>query len=527
MAKQAAKPDEPAKPAETPADPGTFWAFLWRVFQSNRVVSIALLGVLGIDLAYGWGRWKGVDALTWIGFTASGTVSPPPPPPPDPGQVFADQGTEAWRIGGLYRRAGRFADFESNLGSSLLSYGKAMGQSPNPSFKVSAAQVLNELGRYEKAAQILREMFTMSEFEAIPRNKRGWHYNEMACALGRQLDMSYEELMAAAGSRALTQQEQEFKKYADLCIEAERHFQVELPLRLDGLKAIEQQRKAAASGQLASHIPIPPLRQPKEGLTGVLVDLAHGQKDWRVNSPFQFLTSSKRSALPNSAMIDVEAVSSPGQYTAKALSPWRGMVLGMPYHIRLNPATIQEIALWVRGGGRLLLLGFELGDRHHGTNLNALCSEFGLGFNTDILAPGSWKGDAKPYGQPISFKTNVGSHPILAGLAEFTLLNVQSIRTEPGSSKILELGDNLLGMLSVPAGDILYDEGVLKIPKGQAFQFQSQRELPVIAQAHKQLTGKGEVLAIGTWDFPGLDQETQDPATLKLLGNLLQWLSAK
>ena len=44
-----------------------------------------------------------------------------------------------------------------------------------------------------------------------------------------------------------------------------------------------------------------------------------------------------------------------------------------------------------------VITGFELGERHHGTNLNQLVYDFGLSFNSDVVVSPKAASSGKQY----------------------------------------------------------------------------------------------------------------------------------
>ena len=74
-----------------------------------------------------------------------------------------------------------------------------------------------------------------------------------------------------------------------------------------------------------------------------------------------------------------------------------GLVVGNPWRTKITPEAISAVVEWVRAGGRLLLLGFELGDRHHGGNLAELSRFFGIDPRSDIAAISRLVTTTSPY----------------------------------------------------------------------------------------------------------------------------------
>ena len=163
-------------------------------------------------------------------------------------------------------------------------------------------------------------------------------------------------------------------------------------------------------------------------------------------------------------------------------------MLAMPWRASLSATAIDQIVEWVRLGGRLGLLGFELGDLHHSGNLNALASRFGLRFQGDMVAPHGWHRQLKPYGAPVEFTAPASSsHPILDGVGSVTWRNVQTLAREPGTRLLLAVGENVL---TVPEPEsVSFASGLLTMPNPVFAYFDDASWLPVMAEATPHLTG--------------------------------------
>jgi hypothetical protein len=202
-----------------------------------------------------------------------------------------------------------------------------------------------------------------------------------------------------------------------------------------------------------------------------------------------------------------------------------GLILANPWRARMRPETIAAFVDWVRSGGRLLLLGFELGDRHHDGNLAVLSHHFGIDPAGDIVGPAG-QGSGKPYRKPVDFNpAEADEHPFTSGLTTIRLVNVQTVRVDPGGVEWLRVGSNVVYR---PQRDIVsYHDGTLTTPGGSAFEInESASWLPVAVEAPGGLCGEGGVHMIGTWDILGRNQELGDDNP-ELLTRLFDWLSRK
>jgi hypothetical protein len=242
--------------------------------------------------------------------------------------------------------------------------------------------------------------------------------------------------------------------------------------------------------------------------------------------------------------VDFRDVGARDSFTVEQLTPWQGLIMPMPPQAELDDETILELVQWVRGGGRMAVLGFELGDRHHESNINRLCQHFGLWFNTDIVAPSTWALShgvvtnpslppsgknacpwpirQKPYYEPIDFEVEDQSHPALTGVETLRWWGVCTLNTEPGSQTLIPLGRNWVAhMLDELA--VYEDSGRLN-PADQLFHLvRAQHAQPVAAAAHPTLTRAGGVIAIGTWDL--LSHGTAATHNELFIQNLFKWLA--
>jgi hypothetical protein len=294
----------------------------------------------------------------------------------------------------------------------------------------------------------------------------------------------------------------------------------------------ELQSFAAALGWVAPATPVATLGTPASGKPGILIDLSHNQSEWnrRSNSIFTAARGQLAQILrppPQESPWDLREIGDRRQLNVEELKAWSGLLMGIPFHERIEDLTRYEIAKWVRQGGRLVLLGFELGERHHKTNLNELAGEFGLRFNSDIAVPSDWQQTWRPYDRPIDFMQVQSDHRVMNGVSQLRLYNLCTLTVEPGADILLTLGPNGVGWLQ-KEGVIYTSQGWLEDPRHVVDIHADASWVPVIAEAPKGLTDQGSVLAIGTWelsergyDFPsGFDN-------LRFVTNLLDWLGGR
>lgn len=263
--------------------------------------------------------------------------------------------------------------------------------------------------------------------------------------------------------------------------------------------------------------------QPPAPASTIGIVLAHGQSEWDSptnNSIFEF-----PGALPKD--LSGKWSFSPLRYDEDLLSgdlrTLSGIILGNPWRRRMSPEVITDLHEWVMKGGRLLMLGFELGDRHHDGNLGELARRFGVYPAADIVGRQDF-GPGKPYNDPVFFDVaDADRHPLTAGLISIRLSNVQTMGVEPGGAEWLRVGRNVV--YRPTRGSVVYRNGTLTQPGPQEYDRRQAGWMPVAVEAPAGLCGRGAVLAIGTWQLPAHPADADHPDNLLLLERLLDWLS--
>jgi hypothetical protein len=252
--------------------------------------------------------------------------------------------------------------------------------------------------------------------------------------------------------------------------------------------------------------------------------LCHRQGEWepRGRSVFalpRFLPEDQQESW-SFRVLDDERV-----FLSARLHELSGLILANPWRARMEAETISAIVEWVKAGGRLLLLGFELGDRHHNGNLAELSHHFGIDPASDIVGPREY-GDLKPYNVTVDFSPSAAEqHPFTKGLTSIRLTNVQTVRVEPGGIEWLRVGSNIVYR---PRRDsVQYHGGTMTTPGGAAFESRSDVGwMPIAVEAPHGLCGAGSVQMIGSWDLLGRDRAFNSD-NLTFLTRLLYWLSGK
>ena len=192
----------------------------------------------------------------------------------------------------------------------------------------------------------------------------------------------------------------------------------------------------------------------------------------------------------------------------------------------MSPEVVAALADFVKKGGRMLLLGFEMGDRHHDANLNDHAAEFGLYVEADIVGPPR-QGASKPFGVAVDYEVGLGDrHALTEGLAAVRLANVQTLRVLPLGAEWLRVGKNVACRPSRET--VEYRDGVFTEPGEKRVEPNAGAGwLAVAAEAPRGLCGEGAVQAVGTWDLLGRRDAFGHRDNLILLGRLFEWLSGR
>ena len=277
--------------------------------------------------------------------------------------------------------------------------------------------------------------------------------------------------------------------------------------------------------------------KPKNGKSGILIDLSHNQLKWprtTAGSIFE-LMQPERKLIPliNSSgemTWDIQELRDVNQFNSEDLMKWKGMIFGITkaqdrINHRISQNVCDAIVRWVHQGGRLLLLGYELGDKHHKANINQLAQKFGLWFNSDIVGPEDWNNtQIKPYLQDIQFNDlDQNRHTILTEVKKLTFRKTCTLNAEAGTSNIITVGNNRI--CKWPTA--MYNEEGWTDSGMQIFDIFQASWVPVVAEAPRSLTHKGSVIAIGTWDFFGKDECFKNAYNYQFVNNLLRWLAGE
>ncbi|MCX9013096.1 MAG: toll/interleukin-1 receptor domain-containing protein [Candidatus Methanoperedens sp.] len=291
-----------------------------------------------------------------------------------------------------------------------------------------------------------------------------------------------------------------------------------------------------------------PIGNPNQGKPGILIDLSHNQLKWpqtKAGSIFELMKPERKLVSlihPSGDMIwDIQELKDDNQFSSEDLVNWKGMIFGITkaeerISHRINQNVCNAIVRWVHQGGHLLLLGYELGDKHHKANLNQLAQKFGLWFNSDIVGPEDWNNPKfKPYLQDIQFNAEAGTsniitdidpnrHRILNEVRKLTFRKTCTLNAEAGTSNIITVGNNRV--CKWPTA--IYNEEGWTDSGMQIFDIITQASwVPVVAEAPRSLTRKGSVIAIGTWDFFGNDECFKNADNYRFVNNLLGWLAGE
>lgn len=265
------------------------------------------------------------------------------------------------------------------------------------------------------------------------------------------------------------------------------------------------------------------VKPPKRG-NEIGIVLTHGQAKWETTGKSLF-------KLPGSLPPGVEedwkfhTITKTKDLLSAELSNLPGLILGSPWRQQMEQEVISAIVEWVKSGGRLLMLGFELGDRHHGGNLGELSRHFGIHPSADIVGPPNY-GPNKPYEEAVDFQVADGdTHAFTKDLSSIRLTNVQTVRVEPGGIEWLRVGENVV--YRPTRMSVEYRQGTLTQPRETAFDLNKKANwLPVAVEAPQGLCGSGTVHMIGTWDLLGRNRALESE-NLTLFRRIMNWLSVQ
>jgi hypothetical protein len=252
--------------------------------------------------------------------------------------------------------------------------------------------------------------------------------------------------------------------------------------------------------------------------------LTHRQEQWEQQQPTMFSLPEK---LPHglTGTWNFRPITEKKAFFSEDLNKLSGLIFTSPWRARLEPETVGSTVEWVKKGGHLLLLGFELGDRHHDANLNELSLHFGISPGIDIVGPPGF-GQQKPYETVVEFDVaEADKHFFTHSLTHIQLKNVQTLRVEPGGTEWLRVGKNVV--YQPKRESVVYRDGTMTAPGGNAFHVNKNAGwLPVAVEAPKGLCGKGSVQMIGTWDLFGRNNPYGGD-NLILINRILDWLAGK
>ena len=260
-------------------------------------------------------------------------------------------------------------------------------------------------------------------------------------------------------------------------------------------------------------------RQERGAEIGVVT--AHRQREWDDHRDTMLTLTH---GLPSGLSGDwrFRELSDERPFLLDSLHAISGLIFTSPWRAGVSPECMSATIDWVNEGGRILFLGFELGDRHHDANLAQLTHAFGIHPSCDIVGPPEY-GPGKPYGAPVRYEiADADNHPVTAGISTIELVNSQTVIVEPGGTEWLRVGKN--SVYRPRRDSVRYRDGTLTTPGGSAFELvQSAGWLPVAVEAPSGLCGRGGAMMIGTWDL--LSGRISGGANGIVVERLLNWLA--
>jgi hypothetical protein len=256
------------------------------------------------------------------------------------------------------------------------------------------------------------------------------------------------------------------------------------------------------------------------------VVLTHRQSEW---DEAKYTLFNLSSALPErlTGRWSFSRINKTDDLLSASLHAYAGLIVGTPWRCRMEPEVVAALADFVMKGGRMLMLGFEMGDRHHGSNLNDLAAQFGIYFEADIVGPPGQQ-ESKPYDVAVDFNPSSGDpHKLMSDIHAIRLANVQTLRVLPLGREWLRVGPNVACRPSRET--VTYRDGTFSEPgrEGKVEPNSKADWLPVAAEAPEGLCGCGAVQAIGTWDLLGRTRAFNHRENLVLLGRLFEWLCGR
>ncbi|MFZ5431572.1 MAG: toll/interleukin-1 receptor domain-containing protein [Bacteroidota bacterium] len=271
------------------------------------------------------------------------------------------------------------------------------------------------------------------------------------------------------------------------------------------------------AGQMFSSLKPEPVQRTQE----IGIVLTHKQNEWETDL-FTIFDLWKRKPDEVSGEWILKPLLNKNSFLSEDLNKFSGLIFATPWWSKLEPEIILATVEWVKKGGRLLLLGFELGDRHHSANLAELSIHFGISPAIDIVGPPGF-GQGKPYSVTIEFDPLCADNHLFTGqLKTIRLQNVQTLRVEPGGIEWLRTGKNLV--YHPKKENVVYRQGVMTAPGGNAFSINENAGwLPVAVEAPRGLCGQGGVHMIGSWDLLGRYASFGGDNNI-LVARLLDWL---
>lgn len=245
---------------------------------------------------------------------------------------------------------------------------------------------------------------------------------------------------------------------------------------------------------------------------GNIIDLSHGQSEWRGFHLFRHLNCDK---------ITHEFLDE-----RKKIEQSRCLLLPLPWRCSFSRDEIDYIENWVSEGGGLFLLGFYLGDSHHVCNINAIARRFNFEFCEDLIMPlgrTSLRDCLSQAFEPDNPDLSViirprveQDHPIGRRIQEVYFLSSCSLKLV----KPLQKFDLVL---KTPDAAVMHAIGY-KDPDGWMIKIDDydivrKESVPILAAwSH----GAGKIAAAGTWKI--CSQDRGDNTIL--VDNVLSWLTA-
>lgn len=205
------------------------------------------------------------------------------------------------------------------------------------------------------------------------------------------------------------------------------------------------------------------------------------------------------------------------------------LVFPIPFGTMVNETEYEQIARWVYDGGRLLVLGFYLMEKHLYGNFNQLLRRFGLEFDQNLTMPVGKEGYKDCMAQAFSsaerdlwISTQPSSipvdHPIIEGVTTLAITSSCTISHATNAEFIVLTSEPV----SVVQGRG-YANSSGRLLQIRDYVLDKQTQIPFMSGVSY---GDGKIVGIGSWKVFLNDLVSACPdGNGKLFLNIMNWLA--